>query len=139
MVTRKKVSITFRDESLTFDIQELPPTKAMKLMVRTVKMVGEPLLHLLAGAKKDVKDVLPNIAGLLRDGLDENEFDALVKEFMNCAFINGQPVAPQFEVVFMGKLPVVFKLLVEIIKHNYADFLSEFVSEKNQDALTKVQ
>ena len=139
MIIRKKVHIPFRGEQITFDIQELPPTKANKLMIRTIKMIGEPLMIALSGMKKDVKEVLPHVASLLQNGLDEDEVDSLIKEFMDCAFINGQPVKPQFEVVFMGKLPVVYKLLVEILKHNYADFLSEFVSGKSQDAVTTTQ
>ena len=137
MKLRDTVTITYGgDKQITFEIQQLPPTKANKMMVRTVKMIGEPLLVMLSGAKKDVKEVLPDIARLIRDGLNEDEVDSLIKDFMDCAFINGQPVKPQFETVFMGKLPVVYKLLIEIIKLNYSDFLSEFVSAKGQAAVT---
>jgi hypothetical protein len=137
MKLRDTVTITYGgDKTITFEIQQLNPTKANKMLVRTVKMIGEPMFLMFAGMKKDVKDVLPDIARLIREGLDENEVDSLIKEFMECAFINGQPVKPQFETVFMGKLPVVYKLLIEILKLNYADFLSEFVSGKSQEAQT---
>ncbi len=137
MKTRQSISIEFGGQTLNYEIQQLPPTKAIKLLTRTIKLIGEPLLVMLTAGGKDISkvnvlDVLPGVARILREGLDETEVDYLIKEFMNCVFHGGQPVTPSFEVHFMGKLPVIFKLLVEVLKLNYADFLSEF-AKGNRD------
>jgi hypothetical protein len=126
---RTQVSIQHGGEVLVYDLQQLPPTKAIKMMTRTIKLVGEPLLVMLAGGQRDITEVLPTVAKILREGLDENEVDSLIKEFMGCVFFQGQPVSPQFETHFMGKLPVIFKLLIEVLKLNYADFLGDFARE----------
>ena len=137
MKLRTQVSIEHGGELLNYEIQQLPPTKAIKMMTRTIKLVGEPLLVLMAGGTKNLTDVLPGVARILRDGLDENEVDFLVKEFMGCVFYQGQPISPQFETHFMGRLPVIFKLLIEVLKLNYADFLSDFAQGNGLDLKAK--
>ena len=125
MKVRKTVTVGNCD----YEIQQFQPTKGYKIFLRTVKMIGEPLFELLASKGKDVKDVMPEIGRILRDSLDENEFDYLAKEYMTCVFYKGQPITPIFESHFDGKLKDFFKLLVIVIRHNYEDFLVDFVSD----------
>ena len=134
-----KIRKTITIGEYQYELQQFQPTKGYKVFLRTIKLVGEPLFEFLANSKKDVKEVLPQVGKILRESLDENEFDHLVKEFMTCAFYQGQPVTPIFESHFEGRLKDLFKLLVEIIKHNYEDFLVDFASDLDQPMAKKAK
>lgn len=133
MKTRKSVVIG----DCTYELQQFQPTKGYKIFLRTIKMVGEPMFAFLANSKKDVKEILPQVGRILRESLDENEFEYLMKEFMTCVFYQGQPISPVFESHFDGRMKDIFKLLVEVIKHNFEDFLVDFASDLDKPLAKK--
>lgn len=134
-----KVRKTVQLGEFTYELQQFQPTKGYKIFLRTVKLVGEPLFQFVADSQKDVKAVLPHVGRILRESLNEDEFDFLLKEYMTCVFYKGQPVSPIFESHFEGRMKDIFKLLVEVMKHNYEDFLADFASELGSNLAKKAE
>jgi hypothetical protein len=111
----------------TFTVTQLPPRRALKLLRRVVAVLGPPLAQgLSATSGRGLKEVdLTALAPALEklfEQLDDAELDALIDGALATARLDGKEVLPVFDLVFRGRLPDVFKLLVFALEVHFADF-----------------
>lgn len=116
----------------TWAVTQLPPTRSLKLMARLLKIVGPALGQgLSAGADLDKADISafgPAIEKLLLQ-LDGDTLDAVVKESLATARIDGQEALVGFEVTFHGRLVELLKGVAFALEVNYSDFFGGLVGE----------
>lgn len=113
-------------------------TKGFKLLTKLAKYLGKPITTLgVAGGLE--ANITPELIGSIfdsaQDVLDENQLDKLIKEILEgVIFIDsstGKNRQLNFDVDFRGKYLTLFKLLAEILKFQYSDFLSELMRHAN--------
>lgn len=105
-----------------YTLVQSPATVALKNMATLTKLIGEPLAMAAGGMNEDVGAFLPKAVKVLSEKLDEDKVVGLVKDLLKSAVYNGQPVTAIFDTHFQGRLGSMFKLLLEVLKHQYADF-----------------
>lgn len=114
--------VTVGEDSYT--ITMFSPTKGLAVLTKLMKLVGEPLAQAASGMNEGIESVLPKIMNALVERLDEKQVENLIKEdLMSCVLFQNQPVKPIFDIHFQGKIGQMFKVCVEVVKFNYADFL----------------
>jgi hypothetical protein len=113
---------------VTYKLQKYPPKKALKLLAQLTKLVGVPLAHFFVGMKDDAAKVLPIAVEALASRMDEDGVVDLVVQLVSCAIVDGVSVAETFDTHFQGRIGHLFKLVTEIVKFQYEDFLSVAVS-----------
>lgn len=110
-----------------YEIMHFTPTKSIPLMVRIGKILGQPLAALFgADDNMTVESVLPVVVGALTDRLDEQMVLNTIKELFEGATAKddkGQYQHFEFDLQFMGRLGHMMKVVREILKFQYADFL----------------
>lgn len=107
-------------------ITMLPPSRAIKLLTKLTKIVGEPMAKMAAAAGDQKDEMIPMAIAALTSKLEAEEVLALVKELMTCVTKDNKSI--NFETEFMGKLGTVLKLCKEVLEVNYSDFLEEISS-----------
>jgi len=126
MENEKQKYVTIGDSE--YMIMVLPPTRAIKLLTKLAKIIGEPMSTLTAGKQGEDGqvsgvDMLPKAVSLLMQNLDEQASINLIKEMMTCVTVDNKSV--NFEKQFHGKLGELMKVCKEVLEVNYADFLQE--------------
>lgn len=116
---------------VNYTIQHFNPTKALSLLTRLTKTVG-PTLAVFTNAKdsSDLEAAIPKAIQALVEKIDENETPRLIKDLLDCVtYGGGQKVSGEsFEFHFQGKMGIMFKLLIEVVKFQFSDFLSDLLS-----------
>lgn len=105
-------------------VHQFPATKAMKMLTRIVKLIGEPVSVLSDGFNSDAKEILPKAVRALAERLDENVVEQTVKDLLRSVFQGGTCVADRFDTHFQGRIGHMFKLLAEVLRYQYGDFLA---------------
>lgn len=140
-------------DGVTVQVTSLTATRSYKVFNVLAKALGPALLKALSGAKSteemasgglslgsiDVTGLADGV-GILLDRLSPGEWDALVKELFETAYIikDGKqlPFMQVFEIEFAGKLFSLFKAVQFAVEVNYGDFLGVLRGAQAQAAVT---
>lgn len=123
-----------------YTIRMFTPTKALKVLTRLTKLVGEPLAQAANGMDKDLAEVLPRIVHTLIERLDEQEVERLIKEdLIDAVLFEGVPVKQIFDLHFQGRIGDLFKVLIEVVKYNYQDFFKGLAAATGKLAGPKLE
>lgn len=120
--------VSLNDTNYTFT--QMPPTRALKVLNRIIKMVGPGVAQIWAGKGLDAgtDEAIPKVVQGLCNNMDEDKVIALIKdEIMDTVLIGGAKGSKVFDNHFTGKLGEMFKVMGIALEHNYKDFLSETV------------
>ena len=128
-------------DGISYRVQMLPAEQGMKVLTRLLKLIGEPLAELIKvqGNKEKIFEILPSAIKTLVLKLDDEEVLQLAKE-LTSAVIKGNTSATldrEFNLYFRGKYGHLMKVLLEVVKFNYSDFLDVLplvVSQQGQEA-----
>jgi hypothetical protein len=129
---RNPVEVMIDGQQYTFC--QLPPKRSLKLMTRIIRIIGAPLGAALNNVKSGQVDIrammnadidFSVIVSALCDRLDENEVESIVDELLSQVLHAGKgEVSKQFDALFGGRLPHLFKVLAQALKVEYGDFLA---------------
>lgn len=133
-MARQSVSVDFAlDVPTSFEVHQLPPTKAFKLAAKIGRLFG-PALPELLGSTKNGKGLgeldLSQLGGGLQKllmNVTDTELDALIPDLL-CGVTmvaEGKKLDLTkllFEHKFTGYLPQSFELLAKVVKVNFLDF-----------------
>ena len=120
-----------------YRIQHFNPTKGLSILTRLMKTVG-PTLAVFTSAKdkSDIEASVPTAIQALIEKLDENETPKLIKDLLSSVTVDGsQELSQAFDFHFQGKMGVMFQLLIEVVKFQFADFLAALPVVKAQTAV----
>src|SRR5690606_13134483 len=102
---------------MRFTIKALPPSKALRVMTRIAKVMGEPLSKLDGGSSMDksVDEILPSMVGALLMNLDEDMVTATVNELLSTVRYNtGSGIMPlNVDLHLTKKMGTMMKLVLE--------------------------
>lgn len=125
-------------DGISYRIQMLPAEQGMKVFTKLLKLVGEPLGELIKvqGDRDKIFEIMPLAIKTLVMKLDENEVLELTKSLCSCVIKAGTSATldREFNLYFRGKYGHLFKILLEVVSYNYADFLDvlPFVKTEGQ-------
>lgn len=140
MQYQTEVTIESGGEERVYTVSHFPTSRAAKNLARLAKLLGVPFATMMKAETNDINDVIPEAVGVLIDRLDEDDVLALIKDLTKAATYQGQPISEAaFETHFQGRLAELVKLLVEIVKWNYADFLAVLASAGRKALAAKGQ
>ena len=106
----------------TYCITLFAPTRALKLLARLTRLLGEPMA-VMAAADQGTKalELLPKATRALMERLgDEDEVVGLVKDLLNCVSRDRKPIT--FDLEFQGRLGDMMKLLSKVVEVQFQDF-----------------
>ncbi|BBO74398.1 hypothetical protein DSCW_18150 [Desulfosarcina widdelii] len=128
---REAVVKIIDDHEYTF--HQMPPKQSMKLLLRIFKIVGAPAGAVADGAKANFKSLMDadldisRIMGALCDRIDENEVEGIVDDLLSQAICKGRgEVSRNFDSIFKGRLPHLFKVVGAALQAEYSDFFDEW-------------
>lgn len=124
-----------------FEFLPIPPSPAIKLVTRILKIVGEPVGLVLDGAVasgegnivqkllegKIAKGVLAEAVRSLINRLDENEVEQTI--FMLMEYVHGQLPGDKgvhklnIDIDFQGEIGLLFEVFVAAVEVNFGTFL----------------
>lgn len=128
-------TITKEIDGLTFQIQQFPAMKALKLEARILKILS-PIIDILFNMKSldqniDNVPITKAISGVLSN-LDDNTLESIFLDMFSSTFviisnegIGSKPTLLEkntFNLVFVGKIITAYKLLIEVMKENHFAF-----------------
>lgn len=100
------------------------PTRALKLLTRLTKLLGEPMAVMSAaegGGPEKVFELLPKATKALMERLgDEEAVVKLVKDLLECATRDRKQIT--FDTEFQGRLGDMMKLLSKVVEIQFQDF-----------------
>lgn len=108
-------------DSETYKVHLLPPSRAIGLSVRLMKIVGEPLAA-MAGQSDNMETALPTAVRALTTRLDESEVLGLIQKLLETVTQGNKPVV--FETHFQGRLGHMLKLVAKIVEVQFGDFFT---------------
>ncbi len=123
---REPVERTIDGETYTFC--QMTPTASLKLMVRIARIIGAPMGGIMGDAKvgKDIleQDIdVPGIVSSICANLDQDEVVEIVKAALSQTIHTGKgEVSKQFDLIFAGRLPHLFKVVGTALEVEYGDF-----------------
>lgn len=122
------LSTTVTIDGHTYEIFRCDPEKGLGLVARLTKLVG-PAMAVATAARGKADDADANAlidqtvveaAKALSNSLDAPEVVKLVKDLMGCVVVQGVGKADEvFKAHFVGRYGAIFRLCVEVIKHNH--------------------
>lgn len=98
------------------------PTKALKLLTRLTKMVGEPMAVMAATADgKSPLELLPQAVKALMERMDdEGAVISLITNLLEC--VTKDKKAINIDLEFQGRLGDMMKLLSKVVEVQFEDF-----------------
>lgn len=114
-------------DGVEYVMHQFPAGKALKVLSKLVKAIGEPMAVLSAGANLQVEEVLPKAVHALAEKLDENEVEGLVKDILKSVHYKNVPVSDVFDTHFQGRIGHLFKVLKETLSYQYGNFIEALV------------
>ncbi len=121
----------------SYMVHAFPATKALKILTRLTKLVGEPLSVFGGGIDGKAEELIPKAVRALAERLDENDVELLVKDILRSVSHGGVSVADKFETHFQLKFGHLFKLLASVLKFQYGDFFSVLAASAPQAVASK--
>lgn len=112
---------------MTFQVQQLPATKAVLLSRRLASIVGPAALKGLGGAAGGLANLdvggLSTAAEMLFEKLTEAEFSSIMKQLLDGCFVehDGKKalLLPQFDHLMRGKILEIYQLLAFALEVNF--------------------
>lgn len=133
------VTQTKRVEGTAYEITQFPATRANKLLVRFMKLVGPSLGDIFSIDQAKAKSLDPEETKKIGSALqklamnvNENEWDELTKELLSSVLVGSACVADDFDTRFQGKLFQAYMLLGQVLWVNYEDFFAGLAQQKRQ-------
>lgn len=115
---------SYEIEDRVYTINLFAPTKAVKLLTRLTRLVGEPIAVMSqaeGGKPEKVLEILPKATRALMERLgDEEEVLSLVKDLLANTTRDKKNIV--FDSEFHGRLGAMMKLLTKVIEVNFEDF-----------------
>lgn len=110
-----------------YAVTQFPAMKALRMQAKLGKYLGPSLSLLYVSEMNGNSDEkIPMALKMLFEQLDENTFESLTLELLQCVRENGVELTkPIIDLKFAGKLNLLFKVLVWVLEVNYADFFQE--------------
>ncbi len=116
-------------DGLEYSFHQMPPKQSMRLLVRIFKVLGAPAGAAVSGTAGDTESILDKdldlsrVMGALCDRLDEDVVESIIDDLLSQAICKGHgEVSRQFDVLFGGRLPHLFKVVAAALKAEYSDF-----------------
>jgi hypothetical protein len=126
-------------DGIRFVVTPFPAREANRILITLTSYFGRPMASLAAlflrgdgSAPPDADgdelptaaiDALGDAVRMLFQELDEDKADALVTRLTSRTTANGQPIADAvFDVMFMGRLKLLYRVLAFVLEVNYGDF-----------------
>lgn len=116
----------------SYSINKMGAKKSVKMLVKLAKTLGPGFAPFMEkDAMKDPRAKIGKAFMALVGHANEDVVMALLEELLAEACVKGkgsQTAAELFDVVFKGSPMDPFKVAVEVVNHNYANFLDEVAS-----------
>ena len=118
----------FSLDNESYLIDMFPADQGIKVLAKLIKLIGEPLTE-LAKMNNDKAAMFDHLGAAVRSlslRMNEDEVVSLCKQLSSCVIKQGdgsQTLDRKFNTHFAGRIGHMFKLLVEVVNDNYADFL----------------
>lgn len=117
--------------SWVFGVSQLPGRRAIQAFNRLGRVMGPALsLFLKAlgtgkGASLETLDlgVLGDAIPAFFGGLGEDDLNFFINTFLETSTVDGKPLFPQLDLVFMGGTDTLYKVLLFAVEVNYGNFL----------------
>lgn len=133
------MSAEIASEEIDGQVWEVSPysaTKGIKILAKLTKTIGPAFGSALGGAGSvegmlnsgTGSDAIGKALDVLSRSLDEDGTVALVKDILAGVSVDGKPLMPIFDTVFQGRYSTLFKVVVFVLKTNYADFFGSLTS-----------
>jgi hypothetical protein len=130
----------------TYTVQQLPARKALKTLNRLGKVFGPALAQAAtavgSSAKLDIAAIdvakLGGAVEALFANLEDADLDHFVQTFLESSLVDGAPLYAQLDVVFMGKIDGLLKLLAFAVEVNFGNFMRGLGGAVRQLAPAKV-
>lgn len=120
---RKTQSVEIDGEA--YSVTYFSATKSLEVLIELSKLAGEPVASLFSDSGDvldvDLKEILPKAVRALVGGMDKANTVALIKQIIDSASKDGQPILPGFDVMFAGRIGHLLKLIGSILKMQYGD------------------
>ena len=115
-------------DDLMVSVSQLPAGKGWRLFMKLNKALL-PAISNLIGSVKDWEKLEINGEGLknsvetLLMELEPEKSEALIKEILQLTRVDGQEVAPNFDLLFQGRYLTMLKIVMFTLEVNYKSFL----------------
>lgn len=120
-----------------FTTQQFPAMKSVLLLRRILAIVLPPLGTAMGRMEgRDLSTMLDQVAEKvdlggavqkLFDALTEAELERLIRDLLALTVVDGQPLMPQFDILFRGKVEEIAPLLVWVFEVNWGSFYERVV------------
>lgn len=124
----------------SYVITMFPADQGLKVLTKLVKLIGEPMME-LAKMNNDKQAMFDHLGSAIRSlalRLDDENVVAICKQLSGCVIHGGGSMTldKKFNTHFSGKLGHMFKLMVEVVNFNYADFLDVLALQNHAGSAT---
>lgn len=123
-------------DGMHFAVTQLPGMKGLLMSQKIGRIVGPALAKGLSGmgsvslatvAESSINmETIGEAVGLLFERLSGPELEAITRELLASATIDGVPLMPVFDLRLQGKTLTIYKLLVFAFEVNYGSFFDAF-------------
>lgn len=109
-----------------YSCTQLPARRALKLKAKLVKAIGPTVAQLFGSSKDDgSSDHVVKAIQILSQTLNENEFEGLVVELLQCVRKDGIELVPAIiDMEFAGDFDSLYKVLWFVLETNFSSFFS---------------
>lgn len=133
-----------KDFSLDGDsyvITLFPADQGLKVLTKLIKLVGEPIMEMSKANqdKEKVYEYLTSAIRLLSARMDDENVVSLCRQLSSCVIKEGDgsmSLDKKFNTHFSGRIGHLFKLMVEVVNFNFADFLDVLALHQNAGSAT---
>jgi len=114
-------------DEFKFIFYQLPPRKSLNLMLRMLQILGSPLGGGFAKSNRENlldSDIdLGKIVTALCERINIGEVEFIINELISQVICEGQgEVLKNFDSIFAGRLPLLFKVVYEMLNIEYSAF-----------------
>lgn len=108
-----------------FEIYMLPPKQALSTLTEIGKMIGPSLGSVVDGDEADLGGALKAFF----DNIDNPKLISIMDRLAEKTMVDGKPLkGNNFDLVFMGKIGLMFKWFMFALRSQYSDFLGEMTA-----------
>lgn len=116
-------------DGVRYQMNHYSASKGIRLLAKLLRVAGKPVSLVMAGGvDAEVKpEVIASAVEALAFSMEPKDFEDLCKELIEGTFIydEGKMRSIVFEKDFSGRLGHLFKVLFQILKFQFQDFLGE--------------